>query len=105
MTTNSIRFEHLLEATELLGLTERFTREQLKAAYRRASRRAHPDRDGGSEQQMSAINSAYELLIEYLDQYRYEIDAREFYRQHPELRHRHQFHEADHVWGRPESES
>lgn len=52
-------------ALTLLGLPpEPFTMEQLQLAYRAASRLAHPD-TGGSNEQMVAVNQAYELLKEH----------------------------------------
>lgn len=45
-----------------LGCPPDATPEQIKAAFRRARSAAHPDRHGGSEDQMKAVNRAYGVL-------------------------------------------
>ena len=47
---------------ETLGLHEDADAEAIRAAYRKAAKKAHPDRKGGSTQAMTAINTAYALL-------------------------------------------
>lgn len=34
----------------------------IKKAYRKATLKAHPDKEGGSEEKMAALNEAYEVL-------------------------------------------
>ena len=46
---------------EVLGIQPGVSADEIKAAYRRACMRAHPDR-GGSEEQFRAIQKAYEDL-------------------------------------------
>lgn len=45
-----------------LGVPRDATQEQIRAAFRRAARQAHPDREGGSTERMQAINAAYDVL-------------------------------------------
>lgn len=45
-----------------LGVAEDATHEEIKAAFRKASMKAHPDREGGSEQAQAAVNEAYAVL-------------------------------------------
>lgn len=47
-----------------LGIQRDATKEQIRAAYRRAARQAHPDREGGTTERMQAVNAAYEVLID-----------------------------------------
>lgn len=47
---------------ETLGEPRDATAEQIRAAYRRAASKAHPDRNGGSTERMQAVNAAYEIL-------------------------------------------
>uniref|UniRef100_A0AB39TZY2 J domain-containing protein n=1 Tax=Aeromonas phage vB_AdhaM_G2 TaxID=3238786 RepID=A0AB39TZY2_9CAUD len=56
-------FESMTQAVAMkaLGLTGKFTDDQLKAAYRKAAKDNHPDR-GGSTEKMQAVNQAYEEL-------------------------------------------
>jgi curved DNA-binding protein CbpA len=53
---------------EVLGLEEEvaLTEESLKAAYKAAALRAHPDKKGGSEDQFEAVTRAYAYLTEIL---------------------------------------
>ncbi len=53
---------------EVLGLSEdmSLTLETLKAAYKRAAIKAHPDKAGGSEQKFEAVTKAYAYLAEIL---------------------------------------
>jgi hypothetical protein len=53
------------EMTDLyatLGVPRDATPEDIKAAYRRCSSTAHPDREGGSTERMAAVNRAYACL-------------------------------------------
>lgn len=46
---------------ETLGVARDATPEQIKAAYRKASKKAHPDK-GGSDEAMAAVNQAHDVL-------------------------------------------
>jgi curved DNA-binding protein CbpA len=46
---------------ETLGVPTNATPEDIKAGYRRAARKAHPDK-GGSDEKMAKVNKAYEVL-------------------------------------------
>lgn len=48
---------------EILGVTKKATPTELKRAYRKKARVAHPDK-GGSDAAMAEINRAYECLID-----------------------------------------
>jgi len=54
-------FMSIDDARAHLGLPLKWTKEDLKAAYKRAAFDNHPDR-GGSTAKMSAINAAYQVL-------------------------------------------
>lgn len=47
---------------ETLGISPQATPEEVKQAFRRCARDAHPDRDGGSVERMQAVNRANEVL-------------------------------------------
>ncbi len=69
----------LKEAREILGLELTATRREIKAAYRRAARRWHPDHaPPGAEEEyrvrMQNINAAYSRVRLFLDQYRYRLE-------------------------------
>lgn len=70
---------NLEKARQLLGLGLRATRKEIRAAYRRAARRWHPDAappDSRSEHQarMQEINEAYNCLVKFLEDYRYHLE-------------------------------
>lgn len=59
-----------------LGLSAR--KREIRAAYRRAARRWHPDRapeDAADEyrSRMQAINAAYQRVMQFLDDYTFEL--------------------------------
>lgn len=47
---------------ETLGVARDATQDEIRAAYRRAAKDAHPDREGGSTEHMQAVNAAYDVL-------------------------------------------
>lgn len=47
---------------DTLGVPPDATPEQIRAAYRRSSSAAHPDREGGSTERQAAINRAWQVL-------------------------------------------
>ncbi|MFP5503644.1 MAG: J domain-containing protein, partial [Candidatus Sericytochromatia bacterium] len=47
---------------EILGVTREATTEDIRQAFRRAAKAAHPDRDSGTESAMVRLNEAYETL-------------------------------------------
>jgi DnaJ-class molecular chaperone len=68
----------LEEAREILGLPVKASRREIRAAYRRAARRWHPDRaPAGSEAEfrsrMQEINAAYQAVLKFLEDYRYDL--------------------------------
>lgn len=47
---------------QTLGVARDATPEEIKAAYRRCSSTAHPDKEGGSVERMQAVNRANDVL-------------------------------------------
>lgn len=69
----------LKEAREILGLGVAATRQEIKAAFRRAAARWHPDRaPQGCEEEyrtrMQEINLAYDHIRRFLENYRYSLE-------------------------------
>jgi hypothetical protein len=53
---------------EILGLSgPRASKDEVAAAYRRASQEAHPDRPGGSHDRMAAVNAARDEAMRALE--------------------------------------
>lgn len=68
----------LEEAREILGLGLRASRQEIKAAFRRAARRWHPDlAPRGAEKEfrarMQEVNAAYQRVLQFLEGYRYHL--------------------------------
>ena len=83
----TMKYEDIKEAMEILELPNMVTKEELKKRYKELARRYHPDRLGGDSSQMEKINRAYELLVEYMDGFRYALDEDEFYKRYPQSSH------------------
>ncbi|KAM0788665.1 hypothetical protein ACM66B_002764 [Microbotryomycetes sp. NB124-2] len=47
---------------KILGVSRDADDKTIKRAYRKATLKAHPDKEGGSEEKMAALNEAYEVL-------------------------------------------
>jgi DnaJ-domain-containing protein 1 len=68
----------LEEARELLGLEPQASRREIRAAYRRAARRWHPDHSPASleaeyRHRMQQVNIAYQRLLQFIEDYRFEL--------------------------------
>jgi preprotein translocase subunit Sec63 len=71
------RWKLIDQARSILGLPEKVTRNEIREAYRRASRQIHPDHSNSSEEDMARLNAAYRLLMEYSDSYRISLKPNE----------------------------
>ena len=68
----------LKKAREILGLGEKATREEIKAAYRREAGLWHPDRaaEGAQAQyhaRMQQVNAAYQIIVKFIEHYQYHL--------------------------------
>ena len=75
-------FETIEEALEILDLPTLVTREDVRKQYRFLAKKNHPD-TGGEAMKMERINWAYDLLMKYMDEFRYSFDEAEVSRQFP----------------------
>lgn len=94
-------YADLVAALHLFGFKEHdlVTMSQVKRRHRELIKSHHPDLQGqSSDHVMSQINAAAELLMNYLQSYRFSFSEEEFYRQNPDEQLRMQFAE-DPVWG------
>lgn len=57
---------------ETLGVSRAATRDEVKRAYRKRAKRAHPDRKGGDHEEMARLNRAYALLEDPAKRARYD---------------------------------
>lgn len=68
-------FEKIDKARKTLGLGEEATLREIKEAFRRLSKKYHPDRYSSKDKEeyhrrMSEINRAYETLLDYLSRFK-----------------------------------
>ncbi|NPA04209.1 MAG: J domain-containing protein [Epsilonproteobacteria bacterium] len=70
------------EALETLGLPPLVTFKEIKQRYLSLSQEFHPDK-GGSTQEMAKINQAYQILKEYIENYRFSFSEEEILKQFP----------------------
>ena len=82
--------EKIEQALDTLSLPVLITKEDIKKQYRHLAKKYHPDQ-GGDPQKMEKINSAYTLLLHYIEHFRYTFDDDEVRRQFPGVDYAHQF--------------
>jgi len=70
------------KALDTLALPRLITREDVKNQYRFLAKKNHPDL-GGDAEMMEEINAAYQLLIQYIEEFRYTFDDEEISKQFP----------------------
>ena len=75
-------FKDAVETLDLLSLT---SKEQVRKKYLKLSRLYHPDMPNGSTKKFQEIRDAYEILVQYMDNFRFVFDEEEFKRQNPIL--------------------
>ena len=87
----NIEYRDILEAMDILGLPNMITRDDLKQRYRELAKRYHPDRVDGNSKEMDRIIRAYELLLEYIDGFKFSFDEDEFKKRYPHYHHNQKF--------------
>jgi len=68
------KYQAITEARKLLGLSERATMDEIKARYRTLMQQWHPDRCGDDPEclkKATRIVEAYNLILNYCNQYKY----------------------------------
>ncbi len=82
--------EIIEEALDTLELPKFVTKEDIKNQYRFLAKKYHPD-VGGDAQKMEQLNHAYQLLMKYIEDFRYTFDEDEINRQYPGVDHANRF--------------
>jgi len=82
--------EEINIALDTLDLPTLITRADLKKQYRFLSKKNHPDQ-GGDVVKQEQINTAYQLLSKYMENFRYTFDDNEVSKQFPGASHAEQF--------------
>jgi DnaJ-class molecular chaperone with C-terminal Zn finger domain len=70
------KWEEIEEARKILKLPKKTTRRKIIENYRKLAKEYHPDH-GGSEELIKKLNYAYEILMEYCDNYLIDLEAKE----------------------------
>ncbi|HHO42577.1 MAG TPA: J domain-containing protein [Epsilonproteobacteria bacterium] len=83
-------YEEINDALETMSLPRYITREDIKNRYRHLAKKLHPD-VGGSAEEMERLNRAYELLVGYIEDFKYSFDEIEIAKQSPILDHSQRF--------------
>jgi len=82
--------EIIEEALDILELPKLVTKEDIRKQYRFLAKKNHPD-IGGDAERMEQLNSAYKLLMKYIEEFRYTFDEDEINRQFPGVDHAQRF--------------
>ena len=80
----------LQNALEVMGLPQFVSFKEIKAKYHQLSKKYHPDICMDKDK-MREINSAYETLKNYIEEFRYSFDEDEINKQYPENYHTDRF--------------
>jgi curved DNA-binding protein CbpA len=92
-------YAELKESLRVLGLGERATLKEIKSRHRELVKRNHPDSGNASDPEIiRKVNAAYQMVSDYISEYRFSFAEEEFYEQNPEERMWRQFAE-DPLWG------
>ena len=82
--------EQINYALNILELPKLITKSDVKKQYRFLSKKNHPDQ-GGDAVKQEQINTAYKLLMKYIEEFRYTFDDKEVSNQFPGAKYAEQF--------------
>ena len=82
---HQVSLSEFQDAVKTLDLISLRTKEDVRKKYLKLSRLYHPDMEGGSTEKFQEIRQAYEVLVEYMDNFRFIFSDEEFKQQNPIL--------------------
>jgi len=82
--------EEIENALSILELPKLISGSDIKKQYYFLAKKYHPDR-GGDEVKMEQINRAYQLLMKYIEEFRYTFSKEEISKQFPGVYHAQRF--------------
>ena len=71
-----LTIDEIKDALDVLQLPALITKEDIKQQYRYLSKKEHPD-VGGSSNTQARLNQAYQVLMDYIEHFRYSFDEDE----------------------------
>jgi DnaJ-class molecular chaperone len=85
MMMHQVSLDEFKEAVETLNILSLSSRDDVRKKYLKLSKLYHPDMENGSVEKFQKIRDAYEILTNYMDNFRFIFDEEEFKRQNPIL--------------------
>ncbi len=82
---HQVSLSEFQDAVKTLDLISLRTKEDVRKKYLKLSRKYHPDMEGGSTKKFQEIRQAYEVLVEYMENFRFVFSDEEFKQQNPIL--------------------
>ena len=82
---HTVTMEEFQDAVEYMNLISLTSSKQLKAKYLELSKLYHPDAQAGDQEQFQHLQQSYEIIKNYINNFRYVLDQEEFKRQNPIL--------------------
>jgi len=76
-------YETFQKALDSLGIVSHITYTNLKEKYLKLSKKYHPDMPEGDAEKFKEINEAYKMIQKYMQDFRFQLNEEEFYRQNP----------------------
>jgi len=83
-------FEEMQKALDILSLPPLISKDDIKKQYHFLAKKNHPD-IGGDATKMEELNSAYGILMRYIEEFRYTFDEEEIAKQFPGANHAQRF--------------
>jgi len=80
-------YNQIDEARKILGLSESATLKEIRGAFKSLAKRYHPDKNDGTQdttEAMKKLNWAYQLLINYCNDYKYSFNQEDVARTYPQ---------------------
>lgn len=76
-------YEEFEKAADFFGILTKVSRKNLKEKYLKLSKKYHPDCETGSVKKFQELKESYDLLCEYMDNFKFSCDKDEFLNQYP----------------------
>ncbi|MBP1680244.1 MAG: putative chaperone, DnaJ-like [Proteobacteria bacterium] len=78
-----LEYSDFEKALSSLGVVAKTDKKTLHKLYLSLSKEFHPDAPTGDTVKFQEINDAYRLIREYMENYRFDFDEKEFKKQYP----------------------